>query len=190
MNGLPVHRPFWQRRLVTPFLLILILDAVLFVAYTVPRSLQERSLSSSAGRLREEVQRENQVVEGLRRDADTVQANARDSQRFYEQVVSGRDATLVASLEELGRLAQELGLRPGHRSFDQEPVKGAPLVRFVVNMPVSGTYKQLTSFLDRLERSPRFVTVDSIKLKEKKDEGQADLDIVISTYFRGKEGGG
>jgi len=191
VSGPPVHRPFWQRRLLLPFAVLMGLNAAVFVTYTLPRSLQERSLSSSARTLRSEVQREGRVVDELRRDEETVQANARDSQRFYQQVVAGRDTTLVASLEELAWLAGELGLKPGHRSFDQETVKGTPLVRFIVNMPVSGTYKELISFLDRLEHSPRFLTVDSIKLRDKKEEGRADLDIVISTYFRRDgEGGG
>jgi Tfp pilus assembly protein PilO len=134
--------------------------------------------------LRADVERERKAVADRRDRVDAVRSNTGDTERFYRQVVFGREESLASSLEELDHVAGSLGLKPRPRTFDQEEVDGAPLVRFVVTMPVSGSYRELTSFLDRLERSPRFLTVDSIRLREKKEEGVVDLNVVISTYFR------
>ena len=167
-----------------PFAVLLGLNALVFGVYTLPRSLQERSLSTQVSALRAGVERERTVVEDRRNQVDAARSNTEDTQRFYRQVVFGREESLASSLEELGHIAGSLGLKPGPRSFDQEEVDGAPLVRFVVNMPVSGSYRELISFLDRLEQTPRFLTVDAIRLREKREEGRVDLDLVISTYFR------
>jgi hypothetical protein len=52
---------------------------------------------------------------------------------------------------------------------------------------VTGTYRQLGSFLAALEQSPHFLTVDQVSIRQK--EGSvADLAIVLSAYFRGDEG--
>jgi Tfp pilus assembly protein PilO len=173
----------WRRMLV-PFAVLVGLNALVFGLYTLPRSVQERSLSSRVETLRADVERERKAVADRRDRVDAVRSNTGDTERFYRQVVFGREESLASSLEELDHVAGSLGLKPGPRTFDQEEVDGAPLVRFVVTMPVSGSYRELTSFLDRLERSPRFLTVDSIRLREKKEEGVVDLNVVISTYFR------
>jgi hypothetical protein len=49
---------------------------------------------------------------------------------------------------------------------------------------VTGSYSQLVAFLGRLERAEHFLVVDQVALRERGEAGSADLDIVLSTYFR------
>jgi len=48
---------------------------------------------------------------------------------------------------------------------------------------VSGTYRELVAFLDRLERSSYFVTVDQIQIG-KRGTGEGGLDIALSAFYR------
>jgi hypothetical protein len=54
-------------------------------------------------------------------------------------------------------------------------------------MPVTGNYRQLGAFLGALERSPHFLTVDQVAIRQK-EGSTADMAVVLSAYFRGEEG--
>jgi len=174
-------RPFWRRWLLWPALGLLVLNLGTFAAYTFPRRLQERTLAARAVTLREEVERERRVNEGLRRQSQVIGANAQDMQRFLRQVVAGRDS-LSAILEELERSAQDLGLRTERRSYNREELDKLPLVRFEVTLALFGSHGQLMGFLDALERSPRFITVDRVKYQDR-EGGAPELNVTISAYF-------
>jgi Tfp pilus assembly protein PilO len=183
-------KPFWRRRLLVPFLVLAGLNAAVFLAYTLPRRLQEKNISQRAVVLREEVERERRAVAGLRRRAETLESNNRDLARFYREVVGGRRIGLLPVLEELEGLAGKFGLQSPRRAYAPKEVTGvAGLSRFTITMPVTGTYRQLGAFLGALEQSPHFLTVDQVKLRQK-EGSMADLAIVVSAYFRGEEGAG
>jgi Tfp pilus assembly protein PilO len=55
-------------------------------------------------------------------------------------------------------------------------------------MPLSGTYGQLVSFLDKIQRSPRFVTVDEVRLSRAEAGQRPEMEVSFSAFFR-PEGG-
>ena len=158
------------------------LNALVFFAYTVPKRLEERSLAARIASLRAEVERDRATVARLRRRNEAVQANASDTTRFYQGL--GSRNVLLAVIEELQRTPRELGLKVAHRSYEPNAVKGLPLTRYSITMPVSGTYRQLTAFLERMERSSHFITVDEVSLQKRSAGGEADLDVTMSAYVR------
>jgi Tfp pilus assembly protein PilO len=164
------------------------LNAVGFFVYTLPKRLEERSLAARVSSLRAEVERERQVVTRLRRRNETLQANTADAARFYEGL--GSRSALLTVLEELQRTPRDLGLKVGRRSYTPNQVKGLPLTRYAITMPVTGSYRQLTAFLDRMEGSTHFLTVDQVNLRKRGAAGEADLDVSMSAYVRSTLRGG
>lgn len=167
-----------RRRLLRPVLWLLGLNAALFVTYTLPRTLQELSLAEQQATLKGDIERERRNLARQRERAEAVRQNARDLEAFYRDVlldVSERTGVL----QQLDREAPSTGAR----SFRPEEVKGAPVTRFVVTMPLSGAYAQLLEYLRKLEASPYFVTIDRLSLRER--EPAAELDVSLSVYFRG-----
>lgn len=184
MKAAPARpRPFWRRFLLWPSLLLLGLNLAVFFAYTLPRRMQQRSLAERATELREEVAREGKADAALRGQFQVVGANTRDMQRFLKGVVAERDG-LSKVLEELEATAKELGLRPERRSYNREELDKLPLVRFEVTLPVAGPYPKLMSFLDALERSPRFVTLEKVTFQDR-EGGSPGLSLVLSAYLAG-----
>ena len=177
--------PRGRRRLVLLSAAILaLLNAGAYAAYTFPRSLQEKSVAVRVEVMRSEVRRERERVAALRGRADAMRSNARDVDRFYGSL--GTKGSLLSLREEIARSASELGLRVGARSYSLEPVKGSDeLMRFEMRMPLTGTYAQLAAFLDRLERSPHFVTVDQIQLHQREQGARAEMSVVLSAFYRG-----
>jgi len=81
-------RPLW-RRLVPPALVLLVLNGLVFAAYTLPRALQVRNVKARAVDVRSELDRERAATAALRRQAETIRANAADTERFYREVAVG-----------------------------------------------------------------------------------------------------
>ena len=164
--------------------ILALLNVGVYAAYTLPRSLQEKSVAARVEVMRTEVQRERERVAALRGRADAMRSNARDVDRFYESL--GTKGSLLSLREEIARSASELGLRVGARSYSSDAVKGSDdLMRFEMRMPLTGTYAQLAAFLDRLERSPHFVTVDQIQLHQREQGARAEMSVVLSAFYRG-----
>jgi Tfp pilus assembly protein PilO len=181
----PLHK-----RLLLVLAALLGLNAAVYLAFTLPRSLQQRNRDSRLRIVREEVERERQRQQSLKARFDLVTANTRDTTEFYQRRIGSRGTALVPLLRELEALARARGLNAGKQSFGYEAVKGAPLDRFEVDMPVTGTYRELVEFVNDLERSSYFVTLDEISVRAR-DGGEAELRMVLSCYFRsaaGKQG--
>jgi Tfp pilus assembly protein PilO len=182
-------RPFWRRRLLKPMLVLLGLNAALFVAYTLPRLMQARGLESRRAALKATVERERSFQAAALERAGAIRDNERDARRFYQELVGSREKTLLPLLRHIGEIASSLGLEQAHSAYKPEEVKGARLTRFVITLPITGTYPEVVSFLDQLERLPQFVTVDRIGIRgPSTGEGPTDLDLTLSAYFL-EEGG-
>lgn len=185
-------RPFWRTRLLPAGLVLLGANLAAFLAYTLPRGIQERTLTTRAASLEGEVEAARRRVADLRRNADTLRANAADAERFYREVLQTRRGALLATLEDIEEMTSGPGLTPGRRSFKPQEVKGTPLTRVVVNLPLRGTYAQLVGFLERVERSPRLLTVDRVSIGRGRGDrpDEANLTVQMSAYFRAEGGSG
>jgi Tfp pilus assembly protein PilO len=173
----------WRDRLKVPLFVLLILNVGVYVAFTMPRSMRERSAAVRAAVLRDEIERDRRVTAALRGRADAMQANGRDVDRFYERL--GPKGTLSQVRAEITTLARDLGLHVGALAYSPEMVKGGEgVAQLHMRLEVSGTYRELAAFLDRLERSPYFVTVDQIQLHKRGTAQEGGLDIALSSFYR------
>jgi Tfp pilus assembly protein PilO len=176
--------PLW-RRLLLPLALLAALNVAAYAAYTLPRTIEERSLAARAETLRQEVGREQRLIREERRQDRVLHKNAEAVDTLYRR--AGEKASILRVRDEVEALAREIGFRVGGRSYSDEAVKGLPLTRFRFTMPVTGSYAQLVALLDRLERSPHFVTVDKVQLSNSEGSEAAVLQLSLSTYFRSGE---
>jgi Tfp pilus assembly protein PilO len=184
------RQPIWRQRLLLPAIVLLGLNAAVFLVYTLPNVLRERTITSRIGALRTEVERQRGLAASLEKRAETLRQNAEDTKRFYGEVVGTRSARLVPMLREIEKIARSQGLQTGHAGYSPKELKDTPLVRFGITMPISGSYDKLVSFLEGIERSKQFLIVDSMTLRERLGEG-VDLNVEMSAYFHaGDEGAG
>jgi Tfp pilus assembly protein PilO len=178
-----VTRPFWRAKLLPAFLGLLALNALAFVAWTLPRSLRQRNAQARAASARAELQLEKQRAQALGDRAEAIRANGADLERFYATLAGDEKQNLFQSLETVEELAREPGLQLATRSVRREDVDGAPLERVVMTLPLEGSYPQLVGFLRGVERSKRFLTVDGVALHADAESG-GSLQVDLSTYLR------
>jgi Tfp pilus assembly protein PilO len=180
--------PFWRRRLVPVALGLLALNLVVYLAYTLPRSLGHQDAEARAQSLREDVARERLETAQRREYVATVTRNREDVKQFYASLVERREEGLLPTLREIEALARDKSLVAGSRAYQREEIKGASLTRVGITVPLKGTYTDLVGFLAQIESGKRFITVDRVALRRQGDTGEAaQLSVDLSAIF--KEGG-
>jgi hypothetical protein len=141
-------------------------------------SAESRQISMSE--LSAELQQKTREVEPLKGiDQKVIVAKGQISQ-FYQERFAARDSELAA---ELGKLASENGVRILQAKYKQEDPTGAGIVPTEIEGNFSGDYLQLVRFINSLERSKQFFTVDSISLAGE-SAGPVKLEVKMHSYLR------
>jgi len=179
--------PFWRTRLLPACLVLLGVNLVALAAWTGPRYWRQRNAATRAEAARAEAEHQRAAVLGLRERAGAIRGNGADLQRFY-RTAGTEKADLLPTLEAIEDMARAPGLKPGARSFKREEVPNARVERVAVTLPLEGSYAQLVGFLREVERSPRFLTVDSVAMRADPD-GAATLQVELSAYLHRSAGG-
>ena len=176
-------RPFWRRRLLPVFLGLLAVNLIALAAWTLPRTMRLRNATARVEAAREAVETERAGAASVRERSAAMDANAKDLQVFYDSVVGPEELDLLPTLEEIEAMARAPGLTPGRRSFSRKEVDDVALERVAVTLPLDGSYEQLVGFLQEVESSPRFLTVDGISLRGGAD-GEGTLLVEMSAFMR------
>ena len=111
-------------------------------------------------------------------------------QELYEERFSTRSQRLTRVTAEVKSLARKAGLNPGSLSYPEQPIEGYGLVKRSFIFNVQGTYQELRQFLNLMELSNSFLTLESISLSEAGEEQGPELrmNLKISTLFAQETG--
>ena len=178
-----------ERVKVAVFLGILaVLNIVLYVTMNLPRlhrqAVEERRLAAVTQSLSEVSRRV-----GTMKDLDQRFGGEQEKvKKFYGDILGTKDARMVRIQREVRAIAASLGMDPETIAYQPELLDKVGLIRFSVNVPLSGDYRNLRQFINKIEKSENFLIVDSVTLGGSKDGGALlDLNIHLSTYFDAPE---
>ncbi len=168
---------------------VVLANAILLLAYTLPESYAQRRVSEVQSALRAQVARERSTVQTWQRWQVVLSDNRADAARLYSARLRPRAEALPYLQERLFLLAQESGMQPRQRSWARKGVAGARrLQRLTTTMPLAGSYRQLVTFLERVESDPEFLVVDQLQLT--RESGSAsELSVSLSAYYRSEREG-
>jgi hypothetical protein len=99
---------------------------------------------------------------------------------FYKDRFASRDSDVA---EELGKLAQENGVRILQARYKLEDPETTGIVPVEITANLSGDYLQLVRFINALERSQLFYTVDGVDLASE-STGPIHLSVALHSYMR------
>jgi type IV pilus assembly protein PilO len=130
--------------------------------------------------LRAELTKKNREVEPLRgMDKKIVLAKDQIGD-FYQQRFAATDSDLT---KELGKLASQNRVRIQGVRYKQEDQEGSGIVPVDIEGSFSGDYLQLVRFINTLERSKLFFTVDGVDLGGE-NSGAVRLQITMHSFIR------
>ena len=92
-------------------------------------------------------------------------------------------AQYSAVSSELGKVANENGVRISQISYDPKPAEIPKLQQVGIHANLDGDYLQVVKFINALERDKMFFMVDSLTLAQEQG-GMVRLEVRLETYLR------
>jgi len=159
---------------------LLVLDlaaaAVLFsplVGSAESRRYEKNSLAA-------ELTQKNREVQPLRGMDQKIELAKKQIPQFYAERFAAHYSGLA---DELGKIASQNGVKILQAKYKQEPADTAGIVPVEIQGDFSGDYLQLVRFINSLERSKLFITVDSIDLGSE-GTGPVRLQVAMHSFLR------
>jgi Tfp pilus assembly protein PilO len=177
----------WKRdlRLWLPAAVLLLLGVAALAAYQL--------LLAEGAKAREvKVQRARLEYEQLSEQGDRAEAlvrQARQNQRRLERLYSERFMTeeqrVTKVIAEVKELAQRAGLDPPRINYPDEAISSFGLVKRSIVFGVDGTYAALRRFINFLELTESFITLDEIRPSETSgsNSNRLSINLSVSTLF-------
>jgi len=110
--------------------------------------------------------------------------------KFYSEVLPASHAGARDLLfQQIRTIGRETGLNFASSSYEPEAVEDSQLMRFRVDISLSGDYASIRKFLYDMETAQEFFIIESVKLgQSSRQEGSGDaLEVVlqVATYYMG-----
>ena len=177
----------WRLRLWVwlPALLFFLANAVAFSVYRFGYADRVESLETDLGEAKEQLQPQSlrrKELERLIQRAGIAEAAVR---QLYDEQFSTRSERLTRVTAEVKSLARKAGLNPRTLSYPEEVIEDYGLVKRSFVFPVEGTYLELRQFINLMELSDSFLTLEAVTLSEAgRDSGpELRMNLKISTLF-------
>jgi type IV pilus assembly protein PilO len=157
---------------------LLVVDAIAIAMLLTPIAGMRQARQQQLDELRQEIkQREFAPWRGLDKKIPLAKQQINE---FYDQRFPTEQSAIDA---DIGRIAQQTGVRVSGEKFKlkQAPIDGLERVDIAANL--SGDYLQLVRFINALERNQLFFLVEGVELGNEKD-GIVALQITLATYMR------
>jgi len=171
-------------RAVLGLLLVANLAAAVFVFRPwggSPEDLQRR-----LSELRTDVRQRAETVQRLRTLVETVEKTHNEADGFMGKYFLDDRTAYSTVLTELSDLAQQAGIKQKEHSFTTEPIEGSDtLSMMVITGYYEGTYSDLVQFVNRLDRSDRFITIESLQATPQQSQGILNVIVKLNVFVRG-----
>jgi Tfp pilus assembly protein PilO len=170
-----------RRKLKVAIAAMLVADAVAAGVLFSPLVGSEDSRQATLRQLSAELQRKTHEVAPLKDMPKKVGVAKNQIGEFYKDRFASKDSELAT---ELGKLASENGIRIQSAKYKEEDPETSGIVPVSIEGSFSGDYLQLVRFINTLERSKMFFTVDGVDLAGE-GAGPVRLQISLHSYLRG-----
>lgn len=184
----------WRQRLWIwlPALLFFLANATAFTIYRLGYAGQVQSLEANLAEVDKELAPETRTSRILEQRLQKAKATEVAVRKLYDDVFATRSERLTRITTEVRTLARKAGLNPRTIAYPQREIEDYGLTKRSFVFSVDGTYVELRQFLNMLELTDSFLTLESITLSEEGGEEGPDLrmNLTLSTLFAEEPGAG
>ena len=114
-----------------------------------------------------------------------------EGDEFLTQYTTDRRTTFSTIFAELDRVAREAGIQQRPASYELDPVEGSDtLYQMSISAAYEGNYASLTKFVNLLDKSPRFLIIESLMAAPQQTSGGDALSVSVKldTFVREEAG--
>ena len=184
MNGRGGELWWERRRLWLPAAVFTAVALLLLVGYQVALSdrlgLQASAVEDRERALAELTAQRQQTEDVLRRAGATRLA----LDALYAESLGTQARRLTAVIAQVKALARQSGLSGVEAiGYRDEPVEQLPLVKKSITFSARGGYEELRRFINLLEVTEAFITLEEIRVHGDAGGGELQLQVRLSTLF-------
>jgi type IV pilus assembly protein PilO len=149
----------------------------------------EADLRRRASALQAELTRVEARVARARALVAKVETARAEGDQFQARYVTGRRTTFSVVQEELNRIAKEAGIKPREASIVLEPIEGSDtLSMMTINAGYEGSYANLAKFVNLLDKSPRFLIIESMTATPQSGGANLTVSLKLDTFVKEEPG--
>ncbi len=132
------------------------------------------SLSTQLTQAQARLANSKQIVE-------KVQTARTQGGKFLNQYFMTPEVASAAILDELYKNAQDAGLQMAIAgSINRDPIEGSDtLIKLSAQVGFEGTYANLTKFVNLIDKSPRFLVIESMNAAAPQSQGGQNLNVTL-----------
>ncbi len=124
-------------------------------------------------------------VKGTQELVDKEQTARKQGDEFLEQYVTDRRTTFSTIFEELDRTAQDAGLKPKDRNVDLSDIEGSDTLKMMsITAGYEGSYASLQKFISLLDKSPRFLIIESLVASPQQGSPVLNISLKLDTFVK------
>lgn len=182
----------WSRlgrdpKLVARGVLGILLLSNLIAGYAVFRPVggSAEDLEEQISNLQTQVQQRQSNLQRMRSLVSRIEQARTSGDDFLAKYFMDRRTASSTILSELDVAAKEAGMRPKERSFTYDPIEGTEafsMMTVVANY--EGTYGDLLHFVNKLDKSQRFLIMDTLVAAPQPNAGALNVQIKFNTFVR------
>lgn len=181
-----MSQSIWRRHLrgwLPPLVVFLVALAGLLL-YRLAFASEARAGGRQLERRAAEVQRLVQERQATERRVERLRTNRERIEEFRRERLSTEAERLTRVIAEVKELARRAGVEPSSIRYPQERLGDVGLTRRMVRFSVDGDYAGLRRFINFLELSDLFLTLEEVSLSGRAGESnKLRISLQVSTLF-------
>ena len=127
---------------------------------------------------------QKQRLERTRGLAGKVQQARIEGDGFLEQSTMNRRTAFSTLIGEINKMALDAGMKPKESAMALDSVEGSEtLEQLTISANFEGSYANLTKFVNLLDRSPRFLIIESLQASPQ-PSGILGVNVRLDTFIR------
>jgi type IV pilus assembly protein PilO len=138
-------------------------DLVFYLFAIGPLSQSDRERALLAEQLKRQVAERTAQVDKLAGTVSKVEKARTEGDKLLANITMPRRTAFSSIVSELDQAAKQAGVELKERGYNVEEIEGsATLSMMTVTVGLEGNYENLVQFLNQLDRSPRFLIIESL----------------------------
>src|SRR5690242_9445796 len=120
-----------------------------------------------------------------RKLASKVQSARVEGDNFLDRYVTDRRTMSSTIFEEMDRTAQQAGIKPRDRNVELSPIEGSDTLEMMsITAGYEGPYESLEKFVNLLDRSPRFLIIESLVAAPQQGGQMLNVTLKLDTFVK------
>ena len=162
-----------------------VFDLAFWLFAVLPLAGQEQRQLQRIADLTRQIAQKTSDLERLRTVRDRIGVARAPGDELVANITFDRRTTLSQLLAEMDAAAVESGIEIRERLYDQQPIEGAGRYGMLtITSNYRGHYDNLVKFLNRLDRSERFLIIESLGATPRAESNDLQFTLKIDTLVR------